>query len=171
MIQSDTQIRGRRSHPEGRSITIGGSSTDPRGWTSMRRLLAVLLVLAPATLDAGEIAIRRVFGPEVATGPYKHPACLEELASGDLYLVYYGGEGEYARQTAVFGSRREKGKAAWSPPRPIAGDPLRSVGNAVVWQAPDGLVWLFYVVRFGATWSTSRVKFKVSRDHAETWSD
>ena len=41
----------------------------------------------------------------------------------------------------------------------------------VVWQAPDGLVWLFYVVRYGDTWSTSRVQFKVSRDHAETWSE
>ena len=53
----------------------------------------------------------------------------------------------------------------------IAHDPFRSVGNAVVWEAPDGLVWLFYVVRYGDTWSTSRVQAKVSRDQAETWSD
>lgn len=117
------------------------------------------------------MAIRRVFGPEVPTGPYKHPACLEELADGDLYLVYYGGEGEYAAGTAVFGSRLKAGESTWSPPRPIARDPLRSVGNAVVWRAPDGLVWLFYVVRDGATWSTSRVQFKVSADEARTWSD
>jgi predicted neuraminidase len=32
-------------------------------------------------------------------------------------------------------------------------------------------VWLFYVVRFGDTWSTSRIQAKVSRDNAETWSD
>ena len=41
----------------------------------------------------------------------------------------------------------------------------------MVWQAPDGLVWLFYVVRYGQTWSTSRVQAKVSRDNAQTWSD
>lgn len=41
----------------------------------------------------------------------------------------------------------------------------------MIWQAPDGLVWLFYVVRYGETWSTSRVQAKVSRDGAETWSD
>ena len=41
----------------------------------------------------------------------------------------------------------------------------------MVWQAPDGVVWLFYVVRFGETWSTSRIQAKVSRDGAETWSD
>ena len=112
-----------------------------------------------------------MFGPEVATGPYKHPACLTDLANGDLYLVYYGGQGEYARDTAVFGSRLAKGSTAWTPPQAIARDPFRSLGNGVVWQAPDGVVWLFYVVRYGATWSTSRIQAKVSRDNAATWSD
>ena len=37
-------------------------------------------------------------------------------------------------------------------PVPLARDPFRSVGNGVIWQAPDGLVWLFYVVRYGETW-------------------
>jgi predicted neuraminidase len=32
-------------------------------------------------------------------------------------------------------------------------------------------VWLFYVLRFGDTWSTSRIALKVSRDSGETWSD
>ena len=112
-----------------------------------------------------------MFGPEVPTGPYKHPACLTELANGDLYLVYYGGQGEYARDTAVFGSRLAKGETAWTAPQAIARDPFRSLGNGVVWQAPDGVVWLFYVVRYGETWSTSRIQAKVSRDNAATWSD
>jgi predicted neuraminidase len=115
--------------------------------------------------------ITRVFGPETPTGPYKHPASLTELSNGDLYLVYYGGQGEYARDTAVFGARLEKGKTTWSRPVPIARDPFRSVGNGVIWQAPDGVVWLFYVVRFGETWGTSRIQAKVSRDLAATWSD
>jgi len=32
-------------------------------------------------------------------------------------------------------------------------------------------VWLFYVVRWGETWSTSRIQAKVSRDGAQTWSE
>jgi predicted neuraminidase len=54
---------------------------------------------------------------------------------------------------------------------PIADTPFRSEGNPVVWQAPDGPVWLFYVVRYGSTWSTSRIQAKISRDGAVTWSD
>lgn len=133
--------------------------------------LAALLSVISAGTQAAELASTRIFGPETATGPYKHPACLTELANGDLYLVYYGGQGEYARDTAVFGSRQVKGQTAWTAPVVLARDPYRSVGNAVIWQAPDALVWLFYVVRYGATWSTSRIQAKVSHDGARTWSD
>jgi predicted neuraminidase len=135
---------------------------------------AAALALAPVA-DAGRerdgLNVRRVFGPEVRTGPYKHPACLTALESGDLYLVYHGGAGEYASDTAVYGSRLHKGRGDWTPPTAIARDPFRALGNAVVWQAPDGIVWLFYVVRHGATWSTSRIQAKVSHDNAVTWSD
>ena len=70
----------------------------------------LLILTQSVAAVAGELKVERVFGPEIATGPYKHPACLTELDNGDLYLVYYGGEGEYAVQTAVFGSRRKRGR-------------------------------------------------------------
>ncbi len=137
----------------------------------MKSLLAVFVFGVVVTSAGAELNIHRVFGPEIKTGPYKHPARIEELANGDLYLVYYGGQGEYAEATAVFGSRLKKGSRQWARPVVIAQDPFRSLGNGVVWQAPDGWVWLFYVVRHGATWSSSRVQAKVSKDNAQTWSD
>ena len=135
--------------------------------------IAILLAasLGAHAADPAGIRFERIFGPEVKTGPYKHPACFTELSNGDLYLVYYGGGGEYEVDTAVFGSRLKKGASKWSEPKPIAKDPFRSLGNGVIWQAPGGLVWLFYVTRFGDTWSTSRILAKVSKDNAETWSD
>lgn len=135
--------------------------------------LTLLLLISAFALasSAGELRIERMFGPEIKTGPYKHPARIEVLANGDLYAVYYGGEGEYATDTGVFGSRLKKGSRKWTAPTRVAHDPFRSLGNGVIWQAPDGLVWLFYVVRYGETWSTSRVQAKVSHDNARTWSD
>lgn len=133
--------------------------------------LLLMIALAPCLATvADEIEIERVFGPELPA-PYKHPACVTELANGDLYIVYYGGDGEYATNTAVWGSRRKLGEAKWSTPKVIADTPYRSEGNGVIWQAPDGKVWLYYVVRYGETWSNSRIQAKISEDGAETWSD
>lgn len=134
-------------------------------------LLGALMLALPGNTGAETLRIERVFGPEVPTGPYKHPASITELDNGDLYLVYYGGKGEYAVDTGVFGARLKRGAHHWTPPRALARDPFRSLGNAVIWQAPDKHVWLFYVVRWGDTWSTSRIQAKVSTDGAATWSD
>ncbi len=88
-----------------------------------------------------------------------------------MYLAYYCGSGEYANDTAIFASRRPAGGKTWTTPVAIASVPYRSVGNPVVWQASDGRVWLFYVVRYGATWSTSLIQAKISHDGAKTWTD
>jgi predicted neuraminidase len=132
--------------------------------------ITILLAAVSSAVADDEIVIERVFGPELLTR-YKHPASMTELTNGDLYIAYYGGSGEYAADTAVYGARRQKGEKQWTRPIVIADTPFRTDGNAVVWQAPDGLVWLFYLTRYGETWSDSRIKFKVSRDGANTWSD
>jgi len=130
-----------------------------------------LLALAPALATAADPVVHeRVIGTEFP-GKYKHPASIEELDNGDLYIAYYGGDGEYAEVTAVYGMRKAKGESTWSQPKIIADTPFYSDGNAVIWQAPDKVVWLFYVCRFGDTWSTSRIKAKLSHDGARTWSD
>jgi predicted neuraminidase len=137
----------------------------------LRFLFATILCLAPLTAHAADdIKIERLFGTEIP-GRYKHPPAIAELDNGDLYVVYYGGEGEYEGDTAVYGSRLPKGSSQWTRPQIIADTPGRSEGNAVIWQAPDGLVWLFYVTNYGLTWSTSRIKYKLSHDRAKTWTD
>lgn len=133
-------------------------------------VLALLMPAAPEGMKAA-VPVERVFGPEDPGGRYKHPASLTQLANGDVYLAYYCGSGEYATDTAVFGARLPRGEAKWTKPVVIADTPYRSEGNPVVWQAPDGKVWLFYVVRYGKTWSTSIIQAKISGDGAKTWSD
>ena len=143
-----------------------------------QKLLALLICLTTVPAFADDIVIDtkmnidtyRVFGSE-HPGIYKHPASITELDNGDLYIAYYGGAGEYDSETAVYGSRQKKGQLSWSPPEVIADTPFRGDGNPVVWQAPDGVVWLFYVNLYGKTWSEARVKGKISTDGAKTWSD
>ena len=118
-----------------------------------------------------ELKFERVFGPETPGGKYKHPASITELSNGDLYIAYYGGDGEYKGDTAVFGSRRPKDSESWTAPKRIADTPDRADGNGVIWQEPDGPTWLFYVVRYGETWSDSVIKYKYSKDNANSWTD
>ena len=75
------------------------------------------------------LQITRVFGPEVPTGRYKHPASITELRNGDLYLVYYGGAGEYAMETSVFGARRKKGTSRLDGPAGHRARPLPIAGK------------------------------------------
>ncbi|MDE2126833.1 MAG: exo-alpha-sialidase [Armatimonadetes bacterium] len=117
------------------------------------------------------LTIERIAGPETDEQAYKHPATIAELQNGDLLAAWYGGAAEYAVNTSVFISRRNAGETVWSAPAIAAHDPFRSAGNGVIWQQPGGPVWLFYVVRWGATWSTSRIQAKVSHDGARSWSD
>ena len=132
-------------------------------------LYLAALVGAWAAADS-KITIERVFGPEIP-GKYKHPASITELHNGDLYLAYYGGSGEYGADSGVYAARLRKGETKWSRPERIAPPPKWPEGNAVVWQAPDGIVWLFSVVRPGATWSTSRIVTRTSSDGAKSWSE
>lgn len=132
--------------------------------------LCMAIIVAASSVRA-ELTIEKVFGPETPGGVYKHPASIAELANGDLYIAYYGGEGEYKGDTAVFGSRREKGKTSWTAPVKIADTPDRADGNGVIWQEPGGATWLFYVCRYGETWADSVIKYKYSHDHGHTWTD
>jgi predicted neuraminidase len=133
-----------------------------------------LSVVASIVFSVGEVPPgiweETVIGPEFP-GEYKHPASFTELANGDLYLAYYGGGGEYEDESKVWGMRKKAGADAWTTPVVIADTPFLGEGNPVVWEAPDEVVWLFYVQRYGDTWSDSRIHAKISRDSAQTWSD
>ena len=133
-------------------------------------LMEALVICALAAAPAGDIKVSRVTDDN-APGPYRHPATVTELADGDLMIAYYGGSGEYGSDTAVYGMRLKKGGSKWSKPAVIADTPWEGDGNPVLWQAPDGIVFLFYNNRVGDTWSNSRIKGKISTDGAKTWSD
>ncbi|MEK7793171.1 MAG: sialidase family protein [Candidatus Hydrogenedentota bacterium] len=131
---------------------------------------AAIVLAAIASAAESDIVTTKVIGKEFP-GQYKHPASFAELDNGDLYLAYYGGGGEYEDDSKVWGMRLRAGTEQWSTPEIIADTPFLGEGNPVVWQAPDATVWLFYVQRYGETWSESRINAKISRDGARIWSD
>jgi predicted neuraminidase len=139
-------------------------------WRNILSCALALGVFSAPVMAADDIVVEKVIGTE-KPGAYKHPAAITELDNGDLYITFYGGGGEYEDESKVYGIRRAKGETTWSEPQLLADTPFQGEGNGIVWQAPDGLVWLFYVQRYGDTWSESRIKAKISEDGAKTWSD
>ena len=133
-------------------------------------LVTLCLLGSLTAATAADVVTTKVIGSEFV-GKYKHPASFTELDNGDLYLAYYGGDGEYEENSKVWGMRRVKGSDAWTTPVVIADTPFLGEGNPVVWQGPDGTVWLFYNQRYGDSWSEARIKGKISTDGAHTWSD
>jgi predicted neuraminidase len=142
-----------------------------RNWAARWCVEWVALCSFVSVARAESVSIEKVFGPETPTGKYKHPATITELDDGGLLIAWYGGEGEYAGDSRVFGTRRASGKRHWSRPEVLASSPAYAMGNPVLWQAPDRTLWLFFVVRPGATWSTSRIAAKTSTDRGRSWSD
>ncbi len=145
---------------------------NPCARPCLNRCWCVLFTFLVALLPvSAELKIERIFGVETDTGPYKHPSTITELANGDLLLAYYGGGGEYEKATAVYGSRLKRGSKRWTKPIVLARNPMYSMGNPVLWQAPDKRIWLFYTVRPGETWESSRIAAKISDDDGKTWSE
>ena len=59
-------------------------------------LVGTIVMAICANSALAELKILNAFlGPKIPGGVYKHPATIAELANGDLYIAYYGGEGEY----------------------------------------------------------------------------
>ena len=79
---------------------------DFSGFRSL--VIGCIAIVCTTNFAFAGLRFERVFGPETPGGKYKHPASITELSNGDLYIAYYGGDGEYSGDTAVFGARRSK---------------------------------------------------------------
>ena len=53
----------------------------------LRFLLLLAFACSCRWLLADGLRIDRLFGPEIATGDYKHPASITELADGDTTTI------------------------------------------------------------------------------------
>jgi predicted neuraminidase len=84
--------------------------------------------------------------------PSCHAATLTALPNGDLLAAWYAGSREAASDVAIYGARLSQGSVVWSEPFMLANTPGHPEGNPVLFTAPDGGVWLFYVTLTG-DWS------------------
>ena len=109
---------------------------------------------------------------------FAHSPTLTELASGDLLLVWFGGDGEGSPSVGLYQSTYRPGVGIWTRPLLLTdreqtqaelGRYVFTLGNPALWTAPEGSVYLFYVTSWAAGWSGSSIHLKISRDNGKTW--
>ena len=103
--------------------------------------------------------------------PQNHASNLLELSNGDLLCVWFSGTQEGVSDISVFMSRLNKGETAWSKPVQLSFDTTRSEQNPVLFEAPDGKLWLLYTAQKAGNQDTAFVRYRTSDDKGYTWSE
>ncbi|EIV3810975.1 exo-alpha-sialidase [Klebsiella aerogenes] len=101
--------------------------------------------------------------------PQNHAANLLPLPNGTLLCVWFGGSQEGKADISVWGARLAPGAASWSEATKLSDDPQRSEQNPVLFQAPDGVLWLLWTAQHAGNQDTAIVRYRQSRDGGKHW--
>ena len=101
--------------------------------------------------------------------PQNHAANLLPLPDGTLMCVWFGGSQEGKADISVWGSRLAPGATTWSEAIKLSDDPERSEQNPVLFQAPDGVLWLLWTAQHAGNQDTAIVRYRQSHDGGKHW--
>ncbi len=101
--------------------------------------------------------------------PQNHAANLLPLPDGTLMCVWFGGSQEGKADISVWSSRLAAGATTWSEAVKLSDDPERSEQNPVLFQAPDGVLWLLWTAQYAGNQDTAIVRYRQSHDGGKSW--
>ncbi|MFQ5451068.1 MAG: exo-alpha-sialidase [Nitrospinaceae bacterium] len=103
-------------------------------------------------------------------GSYCHCPTILESQSGDLLVAWYTyPQQEHAGATLAL-VRKPKSQNRWLPTESWISSNTYSVGNPVLFQEPEGRIWLLFVVLKGNYWNDAVLEGTWSDDDGKTWS-
>lgn len=110
---------------------------------------------------------------EISTSRPEYPSChastIAALPGGDRLLAFYAGSVEKAKDVTIFLSRYSLEENVWRVPEIMLDIPERSLGNPVLFLAPNGVLWLFFLIMEGQKWYECSLHFIQSNDLGYTW--
>ena len=115
--------------------------------------------------------LKHEFLYETAFFPQCHASTIVETKKGDLVVAYFGGTKERNPDCCIWVSIKKKGEQAWQQPL-LAADGMvdgekTACWNPVLFEMPDGELWLFYKVgKTVGEWTGWLIK---SQDGGQTW--
>ena len=93
-----------------------------------------------------------------------HAAYLHFLPNGDLACAWFGGTMEGRGDISIWMSRLAQQAGRWSEAERLSDDPDRSEQNPVLFNAPDGTVWLFHTSQPGGRQDECEIVARKSGD-------
>jgi predicted neuraminidase len=101
--------------------------------------------------------------------PQNHAAFLSRLPGGELASVWFGGTMEGMPDISIHMSVLDGTALRWKPAVVLTDDPSRSEQNPVLFNAPDGTVWLLYTSQVSGNQDTAIVRRRISRDGGKSF--
>ncbi|MBW9056372.1 sialidase family protein [Rhizobium mesosinicum] len=98
-----------------------------------------------------------------------HAANLAFLADGTLTCVWFGGTMEGMGDISIYMSRLAPGTESWTEPEKMSDDPAKSEQNPLIFNAPDGRVWLLYTSQTSGDQDGAVVKCRISEDGGKSF--
>ena len=99
-----------------------------------------------------------------------HAAQITPLRDGSLGCVWFGGTQEGIPDISVYFSRLEPGADRWPDPVKLSDDATRSEQNPLLFNAPNGELWLLHTAQLGGNQDTALVRRRISTDDGRSWS-
>jgi predicted neuraminidase len=129
----------------------------------------------PALMTGDVIANPSVTGRSDAYLPspciQNHAANLAFLPDGTLTCVWFGGTMEGMGDISIYMSRLTPCATRLSRPEKMSDDPAKSEQNPLIFNAPDGNIWLLYTSQTSGNQDGSVVKYRISADGGKTFGD
>jgi predicted neuraminidase/peroxiredoxin len=107
-----------------------------------------------------------------------HCSTVAEAPNGDILCLWYAGSYESADDQSLYLARLKKGERIWTTPERLVWNPAQPPGNAVIFQGPNGRMWIVWgrmegsrPVRRGAGWGQCRLMVRTSDNNGTTWSE
>lgn len=104
-----------------------------------------------------------------ASGVQSHAANLATLPDGRLACVWFGGTQEGLADICVWFSTLAPGSTTWSAPVRLSHDVARSEQNPILFNAPDGRLWLLHTAQRAGHQDTAVIRCRTSIDGGITW--
>lgn len=109
-----------------------------------------------------------LYNPE-DKGSYCHAPTLLETTTGDLLVAWYTYGEEEHRDASLTLARRRNNEIEWGKSQTIIATEY-SAGNPVLFQEPQGRIWLLFVLLRGAYWNDAILEGAYSDDNGFNWS-